>query len=81
MNTSNQRKANGMQSNQLAEISDYVGNRREMKDSKTVPVGLPVGQNEPTPSEDCRAGFSIWPCRSMHIALIRAPTLPSPHPY
>jgi hypothetical protein len=32
---------------QLAEISDYIGNRREMDDSKPVPIGSPVGQNEP----------------------------------
>jgi hypothetical protein len=39
-------KAGGKQSNQLAEISDYIGNRREIEDSKSVPIGLSVGQNE-----------------------------------
>jgi hypothetical protein len=40
-------KVGGNQSNRFAEISDYIGNRREMKDSKSVPVGSPSGQNEP----------------------------------
>jgi hypothetical protein len=26
---------------------NYTGNRREMEDCKSVPVGSPVGQNEP----------------------------------
>jgi hypothetical protein len=39
-------KAGGKQSNQLSETSNYTGNRREMEDSKSVPFGLPVGQNE-----------------------------------
>jgi hypothetical protein len=30
-------RAGGKQSNQLADISDYMGNRREMEDSKSVP--------------------------------------------
>jgi hypothetical protein len=40
-------KASDKQSNWLAEILDRVGNKRELEDSKSVPVGLPVGQNEP----------------------------------
>jgi hypothetical protein len=40
-------KASGKQSNWLAEIMDYIGNKREMEDIKSVPVGLPLGQNEP----------------------------------
>jgi hypothetical protein len=40
-------KAGGKENNRLAEISDYVGNRREMEDRKSVPIGSPVGQNEP----------------------------------
>jgi hypothetical protein len=35
--------AGGKQSNWLAEISDYVGNRREVEDSKSFPIGLPIG--------------------------------------
>jgi hypothetical protein len=31
-------KADGKQGNRLTEISDYIGNRREMKDRKLVPV-------------------------------------------
>jgi hypothetical protein len=40
-------KAGGNQSNLLLKISDYVGRRRETEDSKSVPIGSPVGQNEP----------------------------------
>jgi hypothetical protein len=39
-------KAGGKQNNQLAKISDYVGNRKEMEDRKSIPVGSPAGQNE-----------------------------------
>jgi hypothetical protein len=39
-------KASGKQNNQFAEISEYVENRREIEDSKSVPVGSLVGQNE-----------------------------------
>jgi hypothetical protein len=39
-------KAGGKHSNRLAEISDYIGNRREMEDRKSVPVDPPVEQNE-----------------------------------
>jgi hypothetical protein len=38
----------GKQSNRLAGISDYMGNRREMEEWNSVPLGLPVGQNETT---------------------------------
>jgi hypothetical protein len=38
-------KAGGKQSNQLADILDYVGNRREMHDSQSVPTGSPIGRN------------------------------------
>jgi hypothetical protein len=48
----NQREAGGKQSNQLANISDYIGNRREMEERNSVPVGSPVGQNE-TASTHC----------------------------
>jgi hypothetical protein len=40
-------KADGKQSNQLAEILDYIRNRREMEDGNSVPIGSPIGQNEP----------------------------------
>jgi hypothetical protein len=40
-------KGGGKQSNRLAEFSDYIINRREVEDCKLVPVGSPVGQNEP----------------------------------
>jgi hypothetical protein len=40
-------KGDGKQSNWLAEISDYIGNRREMEDSKSVPVGSPVKSQYP----------------------------------
>jgi hypothetical protein len=33
-------KAGYKQNNQLAEISDYIGSRRETEDSKSVPIGL-----------------------------------------
>jgi hypothetical protein len=39
-------RAGGKQSNRLAEISVYIGNRMEIEDSKSVPIGPPVGQNE-----------------------------------
>jgi hypothetical protein len=39
-------KAGGKQNSRLAEISDYIGSRREMEDSKSVPVGSLLGQNE-----------------------------------
>jgi hypothetical protein len=39
-------KAGGKQSNCLAEISDYIKKRREVEDSKSVPIGLPIGRNE-----------------------------------
>jgi hypothetical protein len=42
----NQRKTGGKQSNRLAEISDSIGNRREIEDCESVAVGSPVGQNE-----------------------------------
>jgi hypothetical protein len=51
-------KVGGKQSNRLVEISDYIGNRREMEDSKSVPVGLPVGQNEPPLSIGCHTQSS-----------------------
>jgi hypothetical protein len=40
-------KAWGKESERLAEMSECVGERREMEDSKSVPVGLPVVHNEP----------------------------------
>jgi hypothetical protein len=43
----NQLEAGSKQNNWLAEISDYIGDRREMQD-KSVPTGSPIGQNEPT---------------------------------
>jgi hypothetical protein len=39
-----QSEAGGKHSNRLAAISDYVGKKREMEHSKSVPAGLPVGQ-------------------------------------
>jgi hypothetical protein len=48
-------KAGGKQINQLAEILDYIGNRREMEDRKSVPVGFPVGQNELPVPTGCQA--------------------------
>jgi hypothetical protein len=38
--------AGGIQSNQLAEVSDFIGNSRKMEETKTIPVGSPVVQNE-----------------------------------
>jgi hypothetical protein len=38
-------KVGGKQSNWLTDILDYIGNSREMEDSISVPIGLPVGQN------------------------------------
>jgi hypothetical protein len=43
----NSEEAGGKQRNRLAEISDCIGNRRGTEDSKSVPLGSPVGQNEP----------------------------------
>jgi hypothetical protein len=40
-------KAGGKQSDRLAESLDYTISRSEMEDIKSVPVGSPVGQNEP----------------------------------
>jgi hypothetical protein len=40
-------KAGSKQRKRLAESSGYVGNRREMEGRKLVPVGSPVGQNDP----------------------------------
>jgi hypothetical protein len=39
-------KTGGKQGNRLARISDYTGNRKEMEEQNSVPIGLPVGQNE-----------------------------------
>jgi hypothetical protein len=36
----NHLEAGGKQSNRLAEISVYVGNRRKMEDRKSVPFGM-----------------------------------------
>jgi hypothetical protein len=41
-------KAGGKQRNRFAEIPDYIGNRREMEDSKSVPVGSRTQPSEPT---------------------------------
>jgi hypothetical protein len=46
-------KASGKQSNWLPEISDYIGNKREMEDSKSGPVGSPLGQTEPLVTIGC----------------------------
>jgi hypothetical protein len=35
----------GKQSNQLARISGYIGNRREVEEWNSVPIGSPVGQS------------------------------------
>jgi hypothetical protein len=51
-------KAGGRQSNWLAKISDYIGNRRGMEDSKSVPAGSPVGQNEPPVSTSSETQLS-----------------------
>jgi hypothetical protein len=40
-------KAGGKRINWIAEISAHILNRREMKDSKSDPIGLPVGHREP----------------------------------
>jgi hypothetical protein len=42
-------KVGGKQSSQLAEMVDYVGNRKKMEDSKSVQVGLPVRFNHQCP--------------------------------
>jgi hypothetical protein len=42
----NQREAGGKQSNRLTEISSYIGNRRKMQASKSVPIGSPTEPNE-----------------------------------
>jgi hypothetical protein len=34
-------------------MSDFIGNRREMQGSNSVPVGLSVGQNEPPTTGGC----------------------------
>jgi hypothetical protein len=39
-------KTSGKQSHRLADFSDYTGNRREMSDIESVPVGAPAGKNE-----------------------------------
>jgi hypothetical protein len=39
-------KAGGKQSSRLPGISDYVGERREIEDRNSVPVGSPRGQKE-----------------------------------
>jgi hypothetical protein len=48
-------KTGGKQSSGLAEISEYkyMGNAREIKDSKSVPVGSPVGRKEPSVPTGC----------------------------
>jgi hypothetical protein len=40
--------AGGKQSSWLERILDYIGNRRKMEKWNSVPVGMPVGQNETT---------------------------------
>jgi hypothetical protein len=49
----NQREAGRKRCSHIAEISDYTGNRREMQDSKSVPIGCPIGQNEPPAPIGC----------------------------
>jgi hypothetical protein len=39
-------KAGGKQSSRRGEVSEYIGKRIQMEDSKSVPIGSPVGQNE-----------------------------------
>jgi hypothetical protein len=46
----NQLEAFCKQSNWIAEILDYVGNRREIQQSETVPFGSSVGLNKPSSS-------------------------------
>jgi hypothetical protein len=41
-------KSGSNHNNWLTEISDYIGNRKEMEDSKLVPVASLAGQNEPS---------------------------------
>jgi hypothetical protein len=40
-------KACDKKNNGPAEIPEYTGNRREMEDIKSIPIGSPVAQNEP----------------------------------
>jgi hypothetical protein len=40
-------KTDGKEKSQLAEISDSIGNRRQIESSNSIPVGSLVGQNEP----------------------------------
>jgi hypothetical protein len=40
-------KAGGKQNNRLAESSDSIGNRRAQEDSKSIPISLRAGKNEP----------------------------------
>jgi hypothetical protein len=39
-------KAGVNQKNWLAKISYYIANRKEMEDSKSIPMGSPIGQNK-----------------------------------
>jgi hypothetical protein len=51
-------KAGGEQNNHQAEISDYIGNRKEVGDSKSVPIGSLAGQNEPPVLIGCHTQLS-----------------------
>jgi hypothetical protein len=44
-------KTSGKHSNRQARILDSIGNRREMEECNSVPVGSPMGQNETTSTE------------------------------
>jgi hypothetical protein len=48
-------------------MSDYIGNRREMQDSKSFPFGSPIGQNEPTGVQEQLASshFPYNRCQSL----------------
>jgi hypothetical protein len=46
-------KAGGKQGNRLVDVSDFIGNRLEMEDSKTVPVGSPVERTKPSVPIGC----------------------------
>jgi hypothetical protein len=43
----NQPEAGSKQNNTFAKFSVYVGHRSEMQDRSSVPIGSPLGQNEP----------------------------------
>jgi hypothetical protein len=63
-----QREADSKQSNQLDKILDFVGNRREMQDGKSVPMRSSIREIKPIEARE-QFTTSLWQLCS-YLALI-----------